>query len=1599
MSSIAFFDLEVSEDSKKVVDYGSIKSDGSSIHSRLKFDFFNFISDTEYLCGHNIINHDVKYIIEDLDRLIKKPENFIDTLYFSPLLFPKREYHRLVKDDKLQTDENNNPLSDSKKAKDLFYEEVDAFNNSDAELKQLYYALLKNKPGFQGFFNFIEYKANEIDIEQIVQSKFQDEICQNAQVDRIIKENPIALAYCLAIINTRDKYSITPPWVSRNFPEVESIMYLLRGKPCISGCEYCNRSLDAFKGLKKFFGFDAFRTYAGEPLQERAVKAALNNKSLLAVFPTGGGKSVTFQLPALMYGDSTRGLTVVISPLQSLMKDQVDNLEKIGITDAVTINGLLDPIERANSIERVKNGKASILYISPESLRSKTIEQIILGRKITRFVIDEAHCFSSWGQDFRVDYLYIGDFIKSIQEKKQLSEPIQVSCFTATAKQKVINDIRDYFQEKLSLDLEVFWSKASRTNLHYKVFLKTEEEEKYETVRDLLDEKNRPTIIYVSRTKKAYMLAERLAKDGFSAKPYHGKMDVKEKTENQNAFIAGNVQIMVATSAFGMGVDKKDVGLVIHYEISDSLENYVQEAGRAGRDENISADCYVLFNDEDLSKHFILLNQTKLTIQEIKQVWIAIKKNTTRFRSRLSKSALELARDAGWDDNVKEIETRITTAISALEEAGYVKRGQNVPRIYASSIVCKTANEAIEKINASDRFDGKQKEKAVRIIKKLISSRSRKNATDEAAESRVDYISDNLGIVKDDVIDIINKLRDEKILADSKDLTAFIKRGEHVNRSLKIFESFGKIELSLLDIINEEIHGYNIKDLNEYAEKNGSNDTNPNKIKTILNLWSIRNWIKRETKNEQKNNIHILLNQERKKLKEIIETRNDIARFVINDLYSKSKLFEEKTDAEKEEILVEFSVLEIKKDYNYSKLGGNVSEKDIEDALFHLNRIGAIKIEGGFLVVYNRLTLERLEENNQIQYKVEDYNKLEQFYKSRIQQIHIVGEYAKKMLENYTDALQFVDDYFQLNYNSFLRKYFKGDRFVEIENNITPAKFRQLFGALSTDQLKIIKDKSPYIAVAAGPGSGKTRVLVHKLASILLMEDIKHEQLLMLTFSRSAANEFKKRLYSLIGNAAAYVEIRTFHSYCFDLMGKTGCLEKSDNIINDTIEKIKNDEIEPNSITKSILVIDEAQDINEAEFNLINLLMEQNIDMRVIAVGDDDQNIYEFRGSDSKYFVQFIKERKAVKHELILNYRSKMNLVEFTNAFALRISKRIKDSQIVSDSTLNGKIKIVKYKSGNLIVPLVQDLLKSGISGSACILTRTNDEASYITGYLTHEGLSARLIQSNDGFNLYNLYEVRCLLDLIKISEKSSIINDENWNSAKQKLSKELSGSSKLDICMGLIKEFESINPIKKYKTDLDEFIRESKIEDFNNFDSETIVVSTMHKAKGKEFDNVFIMLDNFKPEDDKNKRLLYVAMTRAKQNLVIHLNGDYLDNIQAAEVEHIDDTEKHELPEKLVVNLSYADVNLGYFPFVQRRLKAIKSGCTLKLHDEGLANPAGELIIKFSKGFGDKIVSFEKQGYTLSDAKANYILYWKEKEANEEVLIVLPEVIFERHK
>lgn len=1598
MPAIAFFDTETSLDGKKISDIGGCYDDGRQFHHPSIEQLAAFLRGADFICGHNILNHDLKYVQPAVDAAGIRLDQTIDTLPWSPLLFPQKPYHALVKDDKLQTDAVNNPLNDALKARDLFHDEVSAFLQLDTDLKIIYYLLLQKQTAFAAFFRYLNYSPENQDTTALIFKKFRNDICEKADVARFVEANPVELAYALAIINCRQRFSITPPWVIKNFPILDRVMANLRNKPCLQSCVYCQQRLDIFKGLKQFFGFDSYRSYGGEPLQEKAVSAAIQNRSLLAIFPTGGGKSITFQVPALMNGHNMNALTVVISPLQSLMKDQVDNLERAGVTEAVTINGLLDPIERAKSFERVADGSAALLYISPESLRSKTIEKLLLGRKIARFVVDEAHCFSSWGQDFRVDYLYIADFIKNLQEKKNLADPIPVSCFTATAKQKVIVDICAYFQEKLNLELDVFQASAARSNLHYKIFEKEGDEEKYNALRNLLVDKNCPTIVYVARTRKAIEISRRLSADGFAAGAFHGKMEASEKTKNQNDFISGALQIIVATSAFGMGVDKKDVGLVVHFDISDSLENYVQEAGRAGRDENIEAACYVLYNEEDLGKHFILLNQTKLNIQEIKQIWGAIKL-ITKYRNNVSNSPLEIARKAGWDDGVSEIETRVITAIAALEDAGYLRRGQNMPRIYASSILTKTAQDAIEKIQKSEKFQHeRQKENAIRIIKKLFSTKSKIQADDrEIAESRIDYISDHLGIVKEAVIEIINHLREEKILADHKDLTAFIKRSEQKNRSLAILEMYLPIEIFLLSRFDETERDFSLKSLNEAAEAAGCAGVTPHRIKTILNIWAIKHWINRASRDFSNQIMVVQTKETPEKLRENLEKRYQLARSIIEFLYEKSKTANANS-GQSEEVLVEFSVLELK--HNFEKQSGlfqqNTTSEAVEDALFYLSKIEALKIEGGFLVVYNRLNIVRLEENNKIQYKNEDYQKLNDFYENKVQQIHIVGEYAKKMVHDYLDALRFVDDYFQLNYTSFLGKYFPGTRGAEIRRNITPAKYRELFESLSKEQRQIIDDKhSQHLVVAAGPGSGKTKVLTHKLAALLLMEDVKHEQLLMLTFSRAATTEFKKRLIKLIGNAAHFVEIKTFHAYCFNLLGKVGTLEKSDTILQIAVEKIRNGDIEPNQITKNVLVIDEAQDMNADEFALVSTLIDKNEGLRVIAVGDDDQNIFAFRGANSRHLLELIENRGAVKYELSTNYRSTPLIVEFANAFVKTISKRLKTREIISNQSHAGHIKLVSYKSNYLMEPLVQEVLATDLAGTTCILTRTNDEAAQITGLLLHGGRPAKMIQSNDSFPLRNLLEVRCFIDAL--GPLSMQIAPDDWEKAKQTVFKKFRSSPKFEIVLNLVKDFQETHPKAKYWSDFQSFIEESKIDDFYRQDSDTLFVSTIHKAKGREYDHVFLMLDRFQADDDDAKRLIYVALTRAKKRLHIHTNGSLFHHILPAGAQHVVNTETWLPPATIAIQLTHKDVQLGYFAFVQHRVNTLASGQDLQINAEGLTDQNGAPVLRFSKKIQAELRNYQSLGYVLAEARVNFIVYWKDPTQDVEFKVVLPELVLHR--
>jgi len=341
--------------------------------------------------------------------------------------------------------------------------------------------------------------------------------------------------------------------------------------------------------LKRYYGYENFRKE-----QEEIVTSILEKRNTLGVLPTGGGKSICYQVPALVFG----GMTLVISPLISLMKDQVDNLRILGIPSAY-LNSSLSKDEYKRLYYDISRGRINILYVSPERLQNEGFVKLIQRSKLNVVAVDEAHCISQWGHDFRKSYLKIPEFLRKIGK-----EP-QIVALTATATSKVREDIID----KLEMGYpKVFVAGFDRSNLSFEV-IKGEDPEEY--IIDYLDKNRKQAgIIYASTRKEVDHLYSYLKIKSFSVGKYHAGMDEKEKKENQEKFIKDDIRIMIATNAFGMGIDKSNVRFVIHRNIPKDIESYYQEAGRGGRD-GLNAECILLYNPEDVALQEYLIDNNK----------------------------------------------------------------------------------------------------------------------------------------------------------------------------------------------------------------------------------------------------------------------------------------------------------------------------------------------------------------------------------------------------------------------------------------------------------------------------------------------------------------------------------------------------------------------------------------------------------------------------------------------------------------------------------------------------------------------------------------------------------------------------------------------------------------------------------------------------------------------------------------------------------------------------------------------------------------------------------------------------------------------------
>lgn len=336
--------------------------------------------------------------------------------------------------------------------------------------------------------------------------------------------------------------------------------------------------MDKLETLKYYFGHNTFR-----PGQETLVDALLDHRDALGIMPTGAGKSMCYQIPALM----TPGIALVISPLISLMKDQVMGLIASGVP-AAYLNSSLTPKQLDLATERACQGAYRIIYVAPERLDTLSFRRFAMQAPITLIAVDEAHCVSQWGQDFRPSYLKIADFIESLPKRPP------VGAFTATATSKVRSDIIRLLRLQHPVEASTGFD---RPNLFFDVL---HPKDKEAALKDLLRKrKNQSGIIYCATRRNVEEVAAKLEKAGYQVGTYHAGMSDQYRQENQEAFQEDRIQIMVATNAFGMGIDKSNVNYVIHYNMPRSMEAYYQEAGRAGRDGS-KADCILLYSGADI---------------------------------------------------------------------------------------------------------------------------------------------------------------------------------------------------------------------------------------------------------------------------------------------------------------------------------------------------------------------------------------------------------------------------------------------------------------------------------------------------------------------------------------------------------------------------------------------------------------------------------------------------------------------------------------------------------------------------------------------------------------------------------------------------------------------------------------------------------------------------------------------------------------------------------------------------------------------------------------------------------------------------------------
>lgn len=1647
--------------------------------------FEKALEKTPYVIGHNILRHDIEHLLAARPRLAAALSAPIDTLWLNPLAFPRNPYHHLVKhyhDGRLQAGHVNDPELDARLVFQVLDNQMQALRelaDQSPEALVAYHYLatrMDRSAGFDAVFREIR-KASAPDRAEAfsaIRMLLATKAC-GAQLGPVLdqladRESAWPMAYALAWISVSGGESVMPPWVRKAFPRAALIVRDLRDTNCgDQSCGWCAEMNNPVGALKKWFGFDGFRPQpadsAGRPLQEVIVSKAMSHAHVLGILPTGTGKSVCYQVPALSLYDKTGALTVVISPLVALMADQVQGMERAGIPSAVTINGMLSMPERQEALDRVRLGQAAILLISPEQLRSVSIRSVLLQREVGFWVLDEAHCVSKWGHDFRPDYRYIGRFIREFSGD---AGPAPVLCLTATAKPEVVRDITEHFHDRLGIDLELFDGGATRANLTFSV-LQTTRESKLGDLLQALSERlpagdRSGAVVYCASRRETERVASFLQQQGLAAAHFHAGLTADDKQAVQERFRVGELRVIAATNAFGMGIDKPDIRLVVHADIPGSLENYLQEAGRAGRD-RAPADCVLLYHSDDVERQFTLTARSRLERHEIGAILKALRRINEHTRNSGKVVATpgeivreekdrEFARDSATDD------TRVKTAVSWLEEATLVSREENRVQVFPSSLLVRSLAEAEARL-AGTEITQTRREQLLTIVRHVMNTPSDQGiSTDELtgvsglshrALSKAMADLETFGIARNDIaitislhVGVENQSRqrlmramrlEKALLAGMRDLAPDVGIGDAAPLDLAAASQHLRNE----GIENASPH---ILDrLLRSIERDGR-DSDGGKGNIRLRKLSSKT-------------LEVALQRSWRVVEQTAAVRWQAAETLLEFLIGKVPQGTRGKDLQVDTTIGEL-LSALRGDALVRASGVKDMTKLMERALLWLHEQQVLTLGKGLTVFRSAMTIYLKAGHEGFTKK--DFLPLEEHYREQTLQTHVMAAYAEKGLAQINEALRMSGDYFALDQERFLQRWMPG-RGVEIRRQTTGKAWKQIVEDLSNPaQQEIVADdrEETNVLVLAGPGSGKTRVLVHRIAYLLRVRREDPRGILVLTYNRHAAAEIRARLRRLVGEDAAFVTVSTCHAMAMRLVGANfadsaaaqrdfdGLVMEAVQLLNGAGLSRSEAEAQRETLIQGFrwILVDEYQDIGPEEYALIAAIAGRSLEdpdqrLSLFAVGDDDQNIYAFAGASISFIRRFEEDYRAKPKFLTENFRSTRHIIDAANQVIEPARGRMKAGRPITvdkmrsldpgggvmarfDPVGQGRVQFLDVVTDDVAqaVAAVDELVRiSRLDpdfswARTAIISRDWRRLEAVRTYAEKLGLPVEM--ANEKLpSVWRLREMQGLVAglrkrptaMLSVQDILDVLNTQLSNRWVDLIAEGIADLAR-ELGHKTIPVPDAIEWLAEWAQSVQGVQR-------------GLLLLTAHRAKGLEFDHVVILNGGWKAlsrgeDGEAPRRLFYVAMTRARRSLAVVTSGahafveadsecEMLRKVETPQRLDLPEPERYQVPDLTSVDLSFA----GRLPDANPTLAAVAGArvedpVTLELRAGKwtVLDRGGQVLGRMAANWTPP------EGTVLASGKVGAIVRWRKSDNEErfqtyikrdEWETVLPEFVFRR--